>query len=161
MINFKTIYVIHILITIYLLIKYIEFNKREKKLVENMANSNVDYEAIKSLGVIAKGLTKGGFTVPGNLNVEGSLNATNTISSSNINVNNIKAGFIDNKEIRTTQIKTYKLIPYNGNSNLNYFWLENKDDGAYLLPRANNTCGVGKKGLELDDLYVHGKVAYD
>ena len=37
-----------------------------------MTNSNnIDYEAIRSLGVIAKGLQKNGFNVPGNLLVNG------------------------------------------------------------------------------------------
>ena len=71
------------------------------------------------------------------------------------------SGSLTTGNILTDHIKTNKLVPYNGNPNHNFFRLENKSDGAYLLPRANNTCGIGKSGLGLDDLYVHGHVSYN
>jgi len=63
--------IINILIIIYLFwltFKYI----KQRECIEKMTNSNnIDYEAIKSLGVIAKGLQVNGFNVPGNLLVNG------------------------------------------------------------------------------------------
>jgi len=76
MFDFKTIYIIHIIITIFLLIKYYQLSNNQK-IVENMSASNIDYEALKNLGVIARGLQKGGYTIPGNLTVNGNLNVNN------------------------------------------------------------------------------------
>ena len=58
-------------------------------------------------------------------------------------------------------IKVKKLVPKNGNTGLNYWVLENKSDGAYLLPRCNNCNGIGKPDRGLDDLYVSSYVSYD
>ena len=82
MFDFKTIYIIHILITIFLLVKYIQLNN--KRTIENMSASNIDYEAIKNLGTIAKGLQKGGYTIPGNLTVNGDLKVTKTVDTNGI-----------------------------------------------------------------------------
>ena len=83
MFNFKSIYLIHILITIFLLVKYYQLSNNQK-IVENMSSSNVDYEAIKNLGTIAKGLQKGGYTIPGNLTVNGDLKVTKTVDTNGI-----------------------------------------------------------------------------
>ena len=90
-----------------------------------------------------------------NLIIKGKLGA-DKIETDRIETENVKTD-----GIQTKYIKTGRLVPYEGNINHNYFWLQNKDDGAYLLPRANNTCGIGNSTYRLDDLYVHGKVAYD
>ena len=82
MFNSKIINLIHILVTIFLLIKYIESSN--KKTIENMSASNIDYEAIKNLGTIAKGLQKGGYTIPGNLTVNGDLKVTKTVDTNGI-----------------------------------------------------------------------------
>ena len=71
MIDFK---IIHILVTLFLLISYINL-KKEIKIIksEKFSQNNIDFEAIKSMGVIARGLQKNGFTIPGNLTINGNL----------------------------------------------------------------------------------------
>ena len=89
----KLFYFIFILVAIYF---YNKIKNLEKSLKENMSNtSNIDYEAIKNLGVIARGLNKGGFKVPGNLIVDGTLqtknlNVKNDLGNVNIQAQNTK-----------------------------------------------------------------------
>ena len=156
---------IHILITIFLLISYLQLKNKVKDLesktnvIENMSASNVDYEAIKNLGTIAKGLTKGGFTVPGNLRIDGKL-GVNRIETNLIETGNLKTKTILTNITETDIIKTERLVPRNGNYKKNFFALVNKSDGAYLLPPCNNCGGIGKPGRAIDDLYVDGHVSY-
>ena len=72
----KLVYFILVIVGLYF---YNEINNLKKNnLKENMSNtSKIDYEAIKNLGVIAKGLTKGGFKVPGDLIIDGLLKIRN------------------------------------------------------------------------------------
>ena len=63
-----------IIIVLVIFFIYIIYNESQKNsLKESMASlsANVDYEAIKNLGIIAKGLTKGGYKVPGDLIIDG------------------------------------------------------------------------------------------
>ena len=74
-----------IVLTIFFI--YIIYNENQKKqLKESMASlsANVDYEAIKNLGVIAKGLTKGGYKVPGDLIIDGLLKIRNRYGTMDI-----------------------------------------------------------------------------
>ena len=80
---------------IFLLIIYIlyQLNVLKNSMKENMTNtSNVDHEAIKNLSEIAKSLMKGGLRIPGNLTVDGNLQAKNlNVKNDRGNVN-IKPG---------------------------------------------------------------------
>ena len=63
-----------IIIVLIIFFIYIIYNENQKnRLKESMASlsATVDYEAIKNLGAIAKGLTKGGYKVPGDLIIDG------------------------------------------------------------------------------------------
>jgi len=161
--------IIHILVTVFLLISYFQLKNKIKDLesktnvIENMVvttgntltSSNVDYEAIKNLGTIARGLTKGGFTVPGNLRIDGKLEVYNQIETKNLKTKSILTNITE-----TDIIKTERLVPRNGDYKKNFFALVNKGDGAYLLPPCNNCGGIGKPGHAIDDLYVDGHVSY-
>ena len=78
---------------IFLLIIYIlyQLNILKNSMKENMTNtSNVDHEAIKNLSEIAKSLMKGGLRIPGNLTVDGNLQAKNLNVKNDLGNVNIK-----------------------------------------------------------------------
>ena len=103
------------------LIIYLLYQQKciKKNLKENMTNtSNVDFEAIKNLATVAKGLTKDGYKVPGDLIIDGLLKVKNKYGSIEIgargpnwaHIFTDRPKFAFNKKIWNTDIDPHK--PY-------------------------------------------------
>jgi len=110
-----------IIIVLVIFFIYIIYNESQKNsLKESMASlsANVDYEAIKNLGIIAKGLTKGGYKVPGDLIIDGLLKIRNKYGTMDIGPMNTsyahiytdRPKFAFNKKLWNVGVKPYQ--PY-------------------------------------------------
>ena len=96
-----------ILIFLVLIVTYLLYQVSclKKSLKENMSNtSNIDYEAIKNLGVIAKGLTKGGFTIPGNVKINGNLTVTKNSNSKSVTTGSVKSNSLNATSINGSSL---------------------------------------------------------
>lgn len=136
----------------------------KKSIKENMANitntthtTNVDYEAIKNLGIIAKGLMNGGYRVPGNLIIDGKLTANSfgNISTPNISVTTLNSNNIKNKSNITTS-KLNNKQPLYVNNEVGISMNRGRNAGTYMGINDNqgfyatgNICGGGKPNLML------------
>jgi len=153
---------------LFLLIIYLLYQQKciKKSLKENMTSiSNVDYEAIKNLGIIAKGLVKGGFTVPGNLNVRGKITTTNTISAPNASISRLNSNLTVNGNINTSRTITASNAQVNRLNNKQPLYVNDevgismnrgKNAGTYMGINDNqgfyatrNKCGGSKANLIL------------